>query len=114
MNKLFLFSIILVASVFLSSLSQVLLKISSRKVYLSRLREYLNPLVVSAYGLFLGCTFVTMYALKVVPLSMAPILEASGYLFVAILSKFVLHESISRKKAIGLLLIITGVVIYAV
>lgn len=44
-------------------------------------KEYLNPLVIIAYILFFGTTFISMYALKVVPLSMAPILEASGYIF---------------------------------
>lgn len=97
MSELTIFSCILVGSTLISSLSHVILKKSAQKIYPSKLREYLNPLVIIAYGLFFGCTLLSMYALKVVPLSMSPILEASGYIFVAILSFIFLRKS-SRKS----------------
>ena len=113
MDKLLLFSAIMVVSVFISSISQVLLKISAEKSYRNKLMEYLNLSVITAYGLFFISTFITMYALKVVPLSMAPILEASGYIFVAILSRLVLKERIGRRKLEGLLVILIGIAVYA-
>lgn len=104
----------MLVSIFISSVSQILLKLSTRKSYASRVAEYLNPLVVIAYGLFFLSTFVTMYALKGVPLGMAPIIEASGYLFVALLGRIILKETISGKKLLGLGVILLGIVIYAV
>ncbi len=53
-----------------------------------------------------------MYALKVVPLSMSPILEASGYIFVAILSYIFFKEKLTKKQFLGMALIIIGIVIY--
>lgn len=114
MNRLTVYICIFIAGVLVSSVSQIMLKISAGKTYSSRLKEYLNPLVIIAYILFFGCTFISLYALKVVPLSMSPVLEASGYLFVAVLSRLFLKERISRKKAIGLGVIICGILIYAV
>jgi len=114
MNKLAVYICIFLASVFLSSVSQIMLKRSAQKTYDSKLKEYLNPLVILAYMLFLSCTFITMYAFKVVPLSMAPVLEATGYIFVAVLSWIFLKEQISRKKMLGLGVIIAGILIYAV
>lgn len=113
MSELAVYICIFVASVFISSVSQIMLKRSAQKTYESKLKEYLNPLVIIAYILFFGCTLITMYALKVVPLSMAPVLEASGYIFVAVLSRIFLKEKISRKKALGLGVIICGILVYA-
>lgn len=113
MNRLTIYICIFIAGVFVSSVSQIMLKISTGKTYSNRLKEYLNPLVIIAYILFFGCTFIGLYALKVVPLSMAPILEASGYIFVAVLSRLILKERINRKKAIGLGIILSGILVYA-
>lgn len=113
MSELLIYSLLMVASVLISSISQIMLKLSARKQYSSPLREYLNPLVISAYILFFGCTFLTMYALKVVPLSLGVILEASGYIFITILSYTFLHEKLGKKKLLGLVVIIAGMLIYA-
>ena len=49
-------------SVIISSFSQVLLKIAANKTYKDRIREYLNPIVIAAYGIFFASTLLTMYA----------------------------------------------------
>ena len=113
MNELAMYICIFIVGVFISSVSQIMLKTSAGRAYSSKLKEYLNPTVIVAYILFFGCTFISMFALKVVPLSMAPVLEASGYVFVAILSKVFLKEQISKKKMLGLGVIICGILIYA-
>ncbi len=100
-------------SVLISSVSQIMLKKSAEKTYPSKRKEYLNPLVITAYVLFFGTTFISLYALKVVPLSMAPVLEASGYIFVAVLSFIFLKEKLTRKQLIGMALIIIGIVVYS-
>lgn len=107
-----IYIVVFIASVFMSSVSQILLKKSAGKSYESALREYLNPLVIIAYGLFFGSTLVTVIAYKYVPLSMGPILEATGYIFVTVLGYFILKESVSRKKVLGIILILAGIVVY--
>ena len=114
MNRLTAYICIFIAGVFVSSVSQIMLKVSSGRSYPSKLKEYLNPLVIIAYILFFGCTLIGMYALKVVPLSMSPVLEASGYIFVAVLSRLFLKEKITKKKALGLGVIICGILVYAI
>lgn len=112
MSELGIYSCIMVGSVLLSSFSQILLKKSAQKQYPSKLKEYLNPLVIFSYGLFFLCTLIAMYALKVIPLSMSPILEATGYIFVAILSYIFFKEKLTKKQLLGMILIISGIVIY--
>ncbi len=77
------------------------------------LAEYLNPLTILAYTVFVIATLLTIISYTEVPLSMAPILGASEYLFVAVLSRTLLGEKISLQKAIGLCVIIIGILIYS-
>lgn len=105
---------IFLLSVFIASISQILLKKSAEKQYENKLKEYLNPSVIIAYGMFFGSSLVTVIAYKGVPLSMGPILEASGYFWVAMLSWILLGEKLKKKKAVGLLIIIIGIIIYAI
>lgn len=113
MSELAVYSLIMISGSLIASVSQIMLKKSAEKQYPSRLKEYLNPLVITAYILFFGTTFISMYALKVVPLSMSPILEASGYIFVAILSYIFLKEKMTKKQLLGMALILTGIVVYS-
>lgn len=112
MSELAVYSCMIVIAVLISSFSQIMLKKSAQKKYRSRIREYLNPLVIIAYILFFGCTLISLFALRVVPLSMQPILEASGFIFVAILSFIFFKEKLTRKQVLGMTLIIGGIIIY--
>lgn len=113
MSELAIYSLILVSGSLIASVSQIMLKKSAQKQYPSKLREYLNPLVIISYILFFGTTLISIYALKVVPLSMSPILEASGYIFVAVLSYIFLKEKMTRKQLVGMFLILAGIVVYS-
>lgn len=108
-----LYTIIFLISVLVSSISQILLKKSAREQYTNFLREYLNPHVIIAYGMFFISTFLTMYAYKKVPLSFGTLLEAVGYIYVPVLSYFFLEEKITRKKLLGAAFIIAGISCYA-
>ncbi|MBQ9229398.1 MAG: EamA family transporter [Eubacterium sp.] len=113
MNSKILFVLIYIAGVFVSAVAQILLKKSAGKTYESKIKEYLNPYVIISYAIFFGATFCTIYAYKEVPLSLGPILAASEYIFVAVLSRLVLKEHISLKKFIGLSVIVAGIIVYS-
>ena len=108
MNK---YIIIFLFSVFISSISQILLKKSANIHYENRIREYLNIRVIIAYGIFFTSSLITIVAYKGVPLSLGPILESTGYIWVAILGRICLKEKIEKRKLSGLLLIILGVAV---
>ena len=103
---------LLLLSVFISSVSQIILKKAADKTYESTLKEYMNPMVIGAYGLFLCSVILTMLALKHVPLSMSPILESTGYIFVSVMGYIFLKERFSRRKLMGFALILAGIVIF--
>lgn len=113
MNNSTMYILIFLMSVLLSSISQIMLKKSALKKYDTGLKEYLNPLVITAYSIFFICTFVTMIAYKYVPLSMGPILESTGYIFVTVLGVIFLREHVSKRKLIGMSIITIGVLIFS-
>lgn len=112
MSRLEISVCILLFSVFISSVSQILLKKAANRTYESPLKEYLNPLVIGAYGMFFCPVILTMLALKYVPLSMSPILESTGYIFVSVMGYFFLKEKFTKRKLAGFALILAGVIIF--
>lgn len=106
--------IVLLVSVFISSVAQLVLKLSANKKYDSRLKEYLNPQVIFSYGIFFSATVLTVFAYKGVFLKSGPIIESSGYIFILFLGNIFLKEKITKNKIIGVLLIIAGIAIFSV
>ena len=113
MDRKLIFALIYIAGVFVSAIAQIILKKSAGKKYENRIREYLNPYVIISYAIFFGATFCTIYAFKGIPLSLGPILAASEYIFVAVLSRIFLKEHINLKKFIGLSVIVAGIIVYS-
>lgn len=99
--------------VFISGISQVMLKKSAMKKHDSAWGEYLNPLVIGAYTLFVAATLCSVIAFKRIPLSMGPVLDATGYIYVVFFGVTLFGERIDRTKLIALALIIAGVLVYS-
>lgn len=113
MNKIFVYSLIFLGAVFVSAVSQVMLKKSAGKRYGSWLREYLNPLVITAYVLFFGATLLNVLAYKEIPLSLGPVLDSTSYLYVTFFGVQIFGEKITRKKALALGMIVSGILVYS-
>jgi small multidrug resistance pump len=102
-------------AVFLTGISQVLLKIGSahqgkRKDLI--LAAYLNLPSVTAYILLLFVTLITVIALKEVPLKMAYAIASLSFVVVAGLSWGVLREEVNKKMIVGIVLIVIGIVVF--
>lgn len=113
-RQIFLYSGILLFGVFISAVSQVMLKKAAQRTYSVWWKEYLNPLVIFAYAVFFGATFCSILAYKVVPLSMGPILEATSYLYVTAFGVTIFKEKINKKKILALVLILAGIIVYSI
>lgn len=108
-----LYAGLLLLGVFFSAISQVMLKKAALRQYSNKLLEYLNPLVIIAYTIFVGTTFLSIYAYKGIPLSMGPVLEATSYIYVTIFGVTIFKEKLNKRKLVGLALIIAGIIIYS-
>lgn len=114
MNKAeFPFVCLMIVAVFCSSTSQIILKKAASKTYDSLIKEYMNFPVIFSYAIFFLATLMTVFALRYVPLSMAPIIDSIGYIFVIILGRLFLKEHITRKQYIGSAIIVLGVLVFS-
>ena len=104
--------VIMIVSGILSSFSQVLLKKSAQTKKDSIVKEYLNPYVITGYGITAFCMLLTMIGFRGVPFKFGAVLESLTYLYIMILSKLLLRERLTRKKVIGNLIIVAGVIIF--
>ena len=115
MNKtLLIYSVVMLFGTFISAISQVLLKKAANKSYENKIKEYMNAPVIIAYSIFVAATFLGIFAYKVVPLSMGPILEATSYIYITIFGVTIFKEKITPRKVVALIMIIVGIVIYSV
>lgn len=109
-----MYVVIFLLSVFISAISQTLLKLSAERRYPSKIKEYVNGRVVAAYTLFFASSLLTVLAYRGVPLSTGSVLETTGYIWVTILGKFVLGEKVNARKMLGLVVIVFGVLLSGV
>ena len=105
--------LLVICNVFLSSISQMLLKKGADNNHTSIVTEYLNPWVVGGYAI-LGCTLlINVFALsKGVKLKELSIMESLSYFFVPILSMLLFKEKLSSRKIASIFLIIIGIIIF--
>jgi len=98
-------------SVFISSVSQIILKSSANNEHINVFGEYFNTKVLIAYGVFFLSSLLTILAYRKVPLSMGVVLEATGYIWVTLLGYIILKEKINKRKCLGLVIIILGILV---
>lgn len=106
--------ILFIVSVCIASTSQILLKKSASIERENKIKEYMNIYVILAYGLLFLSTLLTMYAYKQINLSVGVVIEAIGYIIVALLSYFFMNEKFTKNKIIGIVLIIIGVIVFGI
>ena len=97
---------------FFTAFSQLLLKQSAVKTYRHPIFEYLNWRVITAYGIFVGVLLLNTYAYTHVDMKYGAVIDTFSYVFVMLLSYFILKEKFTKGKLAGNLLIMTGIFIY--
>lgn len=107
------YACILLAGIFISSLSQVILKKAAMKQYHSPVREYFNLKVILAYMMFAVSVFCTVIAYRGIPLSMGAALESTGYLYITFFGVKIFNEKMNIRKWTALAFIVTGIIVYA-
>ena len=108
-----LYALIFLGGVFLSAVSQVMLKKAAMREYESPIKEYLNPLVISAYALFVVCTLITVLSYAGIPMSLGPVLEATSYVYVTFFGVKIFHEHVGKEKIAAIGLILVGIGVFA-
>ena len=95
-----------------TSVGHLLLKIASSRVAVSGGRLYTNPISVVAYVIFAVVAFLSIYAMKGLDLKVFFALNSLTYICIPLLAHTVLRESFTRNKAIGIIIISLGVILF--
>ena len=103
--------LLLLGSVVIASFSQILLKKSALKTYSSIWREYINPWVIIGYGMMVLSTLLTVFAYRGVDYKNGPVIDSVGFLLVMIWSRIFFGEKITKRKVIGNILILAGILV---
>ena len=106
MTGIFLF----IFAAFLTALSHVLIKISINKYK----NIFLSRKLLIACTLLISVTLITITAYKYIGLKYGIVLSSSSYIFIILLSKFILKEKISLKAFFGSALITMGIIIFSI
>lgn len=104
-----------VMGMFACSCSQILLKNSANKKHDSFMASMLNWRVMLAYFIFFGSMLINITAMSHgLNLKELPVLEASSYLFVPLLSFLFLNEKLELREIGAMFLIFFGILVFYV
>ena len=110
MNSKLFYILILIATCFVSSVSQVLLKKAALAKYPSFLTQYMNMNILLAYFMFFVVLVVNTYILRYIPMFMlSAISETLPYVFSIFFGFMFFGEKIKLRKICGAIIIIIGI-----
>ena len=100
-------------AVFLGTAGQILLKRSANDTLGQEgfLRKFLNVRVIVSYGLLFLSLFCNQLALRKVPMAVLPCITATSFIWVFLFGFLILRERPSRRKIIGVAIILAGIAI---
>lgn len=102
-----------IMGMFACSCSQILLKNSAKIKHSSFMASMLNWRVILAYFIFFGSILINVTAMSHgLNLKELPVLEASSYLFVPLLSYLFLKEKIGWRELGAMCLIFGGILVF--
>jgi len=105
--------ILILGSIFLGAFAQVLMKIGTSKIQLNIISIFTNCYIITGLFFYAFSAVLWIFAISKVQLSIAYPMVSLGYIIVFVLCYFILGESISLLRIIGILTIIIGVIIVA-
>ena len=114
MNQIKISVLISFGAVFVAAMAQIILKKSAEVNRNEKFwRKFINIWVIVGYAMMLLSSLLNVYALRAMPLNFIPIAEASGYIWVPLLSWILLKKKPTKRNIIGSTIIISGMLLFA-
>jgi len=104
--------LIFIAGAFITAISQTMLKMSANREHKNRLGEYLNPLVIGSYALFVLVLVMNIVGYRWIEYKYGSIINCLSYVFIMLLGFGFLKEKVTWQKIVGNLVIILGIVVF--
>ena len=94
----------------ISAFSQVLLKKASTKKYTTFLQQYLNPYVITGYGMFFAVLAVNIWLLRFLPVTVCSAFSESLPLVLSLVTgRIIFNEQLTKTGLAGAALVIAGI-----
>ncbi len=100
-----------IAAVLISSASQVLLKKKANQAPRRFLDKFLNVPVIASYVLLFASMLLNSLALRQMDMAVLPCITATSFLWITLLSALFLGEKPTKRKIIGISMILLGVLV---
>ena len=104
--------LIMFSGVAVAAFSQILLKTSAKRIYDGFWQQYLNSRVVCGYFLLLISMLFSVWAYAGMDYKYGPAIESTGFVLVTFLSWWILKEQMTRRKLLGIGLIVGGLILF--
>ena len=104
--------ILLVVMVFVSSLTQIMLKKEANKKTKSIVRKFINFNVLFSYFIYFVIAFINVFLYRNIDYGVIIVVESFSYVFILLLSRVILKEKITKLQILGVLLINIGIYLY--
>ncbi len=102
----------MIVSAFITAFSQIILKKSAGIKYKNIIFEYLNPLVLLSYVCYAGVLVLNVFIYTKVDYRFGVIINSMSTVFVMLLSNLILKERITKKRIIGNIMLVCGILIF--
>lgn len=102
----------MLSGVTIAAFSQVLLKTSANRPHAGFWKQYLNWRVITGYVMLLISMLFSVWAYSGMDYKYGPAIESVGFVLVAFLSWWILKEKMTRRKVIGIGLIVGGLIVF--
>lgn len=100
-----------IAAVLIASASQVLLKKKANQAPKRFLDKFLNAPVILSYALLFSSMLLNSLALRKMDMAVLPCITATSFLWIMLLSAIFLGEKPTKRKIIGITMILLGVLV---
>ena len=96
----------------ITAFSQIILKKSADRKYKSVFFEYLNPYVLFSYACDIGVLVLNVFIYTKVDYRFGVAINSMSTVFVMLLSHIILKEVITKRRIIGNVIIVCGILVF--
>lgn len=96
----------------ITAFSQIILKKSADRKYKSVFFEYLNPYVIFSYVCYIGVLVLNVFIYTKVDYRFGVVINSMSTVFVMLLSHIILKEVITKRRIIGNVIIVCGILAF--
>ena len=102
----------MIVSAFITAFSQIILKKSANKKHKNIIFEYLNPYVLCSYICYVGVLVLNVFIYTKIDYRFGVVISSMSIVFVMLLSNIILKETITKKRIIGNMIIVCGIMVF--